>query len=102
MLITTEAIELFQHYYDHRAVPTGWHLREHAEFTTPAAGDVAYRKPTAVVSQQSPTASPLSAEARNAYPADATADNPKWTRKQSGDGKWSRCIQADVVRHFRH
>lgn len=28
VLTTTDAIGLFQHYYDHHAIPEGWHLRE--------------------------------------------------------------------------
>jgi hypothetical protein len=31
VLTTTEAIELFQHYYDTHNVPAGWHLREQPE-----------------------------------------------------------------------
>ena len=33
VLTATEAIELFQHYYDTHAVPTGWTLREQPEFS---------------------------------------------------------------------
>lgn len=87
VLTAAEAIELIQHYYDHHAVPPGWHLREQAEFTTPADGDAAPEKPTTGVSKESPTPSPLSAEARTAAPADATADDQKSRRKQSGNSK---------------
>lgn len=81
VLTAAEAIELFQHYYDHHAVPADWHLREQSEFATPADGDAAPGKPTAGVSNESPTASPLSAEARTAAPADA-ADQQRGRRKQ--------------------
>jgi hypothetical protein len=37
VLTTTEAIELFQHYYDTHSVPAGWHLREQPEFSDTAA-----------------------------------------------------------------
>ncbi|MBI3224830.1 MAG: hypothetical protein HYZ39_07205 [Mycolicibacterium cosmeticum] len=33
VLTTTEAIELFQHYYNTHSVPAGWHLREQPEFS---------------------------------------------------------------------
>lgn len=33
VLTPAEAIELFQHYYDHHDVAPGWNLREQPEFT---------------------------------------------------------------------
>jgi hypothetical protein len=36
VLTTTEAVELFQHYYDTHSVPAGWHLREQPEFSDTA------------------------------------------------------------------
>ena len=36
VLTATEAIELFQHYYDTHAVPTGWTLREQPEYSDTA------------------------------------------------------------------
>ncbi|CDO09886.1 hypothetical protein [Mycolicibacterium cosmeticum] len=36
VLTATEAIELFQHYYDTHTVPAGWHLREQPEFSDTA------------------------------------------------------------------
>ncbi|MCX2711961.1 hypothetical protein [Mycolicibacterium sp. J2] len=33
VLTATEAIDLFQHYYDTHTIPTGWHLREQPEFS---------------------------------------------------------------------
>ncbi|MDX1875940.1 hypothetical protein SBI67_27805 [Mycolicibacterium sp. 120266] len=36
VLTATEAIELFQHYYDTHTIPTGWHLREQPEFADTA------------------------------------------------------------------
>ncbi|MEN4476137.1 hypothetical protein [Mycolicibacterium cosmeticum] len=36
VLTATEAIELFQHYYDTHSVPAGWHLREQPEFSDTA------------------------------------------------------------------
>jgi hypothetical protein len=39
VLTASEAIELFQHYYDTHAVPTGWNLREQPEFSDTAIAD---------------------------------------------------------------
>ncbi len=39
VLTATEAIELFQHYYDTHTVPAGWHLREQPEFADTADGE---------------------------------------------------------------
>ncbi|WP_109790271.1 hypothetical protein [Mycolicibacterium cosmeticum] len=39
VLTATEAIELFQHYYDTHTVPAGWHLREQPEFSDTADGE---------------------------------------------------------------
>ncbi|MDT5000703.1 MAG: hypothetical protein QOK12_2808, partial [Mycobacterium sp.] len=36
VLTTTEAIELFQHYYGTHTVPAAWHLRERPEFSDTA------------------------------------------------------------------
>ncbi|MCX8557512.1 hypothetical protein OS121_20905 [Mycolicibacterium mucogenicum] len=39
VLTATDAIELFQHYYDTHAVPAGWSLREQPEFSDTAVAD---------------------------------------------------------------
>jgi hypothetical protein len=39
VLTATEAIALFQHYYDTNSVPAGWHLREQPEFSDAAVDE---------------------------------------------------------------
>ncbi|TXH25096.1 MAG: hypothetical protein E6R06_10355 [Mycobacterium sp.] len=39
VLTATDAIALFQHYYDTHAVPAGWSLREQPEFSDSAVAD---------------------------------------------------------------
>ncbi len=82
VLTAPEAIELFQHYYDHHAVPSGWNLREQAEFATPADGEAAPDQPAASLSEDSRTPSAVSAKARSAPQADAAADQQRSRRKQ--------------------
>lgn len=40
VLTATEAIELFQHYYDNHAVSADWSLREQPEFSDTAVADI--------------------------------------------------------------
>ncbi|MFL0243131.1 hypothetical protein [Mycobacterium sp. SMC-17] len=39
VLTATDAIELFQHYYDTHSVPAGWSLREQPEFSDTAVAE---------------------------------------------------------------
>lgn len=83
VLTAVEAIELFQHYYDHHAIREGWHLREQPEFATPAdAGTAPVDKPAAGVSQDSASARPA-AKTSTAAQRQAAVDKPK-SRRQPG------------------
>lgn len=66
VLTATEAISLFQHYYDTHSVPAGWHLREQPEFSDTAVeehlaaqaatGDKSTARGRAPVADESPAA----------------------------------------------
>lgn len=46
VLTATDAIALFQHYYDNHTVPVGWSLREQPEFSDTAVADALDDKAT--------------------------------------------------------
>jgi hypothetical protein len=82
VLTAAEAIDLFQHYYDHHAVHSGWHLREQPEFTTPADADAAPPdKSAAGISQDTRSPSPMAANSRRAARNDAAGGKPKGQRQ---------------------
>lgn len=85
VLTASEAINLFQHYYDHHAVPADWHLRQQAEFATPADSDALPDKSYAGVSDNA-AASPAAAKGGNAGPAkEKGKDKAKRQKKSRGN-----------------
>jgi hypothetical protein len=81
VLSADEAIDLFQHYYDHHAVAAGWHLREQPEFATPnEPGATPAGTPPANVSGGTPPGSTTATQSSTAATKDTTADKSKSQR----------------------
>ncbi|BDB43334.1 MULTISPECIES: hypothetical protein [Mycobacterium] len=83
VLSATEAIDLFQHFYDHHGVPSGWELREQPEFTMAAdASATAATKPGAGISRDTPASSPATTTSRTA-PKKEPAHDKLESRRQT-------------------
>jgi hypothetical protein len=54
VLTATEAIGLFQHYYETHSIPAGWHLREHLGLKSQAAEEGIAAKGRAIVAEITP------------------------------------------------
>jgi hypothetical protein len=86
VLAADEVIDLFQHYYDQHAVPSGWHLREQPEFATPAdAGTPPTDKPAAGVKKGTQATSPATAKSQGAAANKAEPDKPKGRQQTGGN-----------------
>ncbi|OBF87922.1 hypothetical protein A5791_18510 [Mycobacterium sp. 852002-51163_SCH5372311] len=79
VLTAAEAIDLFRHYYEHHALPAGWHLRQQAEFTTPADGPAPAGK-SAAGTADTASGSPAAARTQDAAHKDVSAGKPQQQR----------------------